>query len=191
MKQHKINKSALHCADRYRVGGCCVGLPVSKPLVLLDWGAALHCTPGMASTHRSSNAPKGDRPRRGRRAPEAVAVRRQQHACVDVCVLVCVCNRKALAVYACLAGCLHVQVVVENATRECNQLLEVISTNTAEVETKAKAAVEKEAQLKIDSATIKVCLCVRVFASVHAHVCLCKCVCKLVQACALGLRTCV
>ncbi|KAF5830619.1 hypothetical protein DUNSADRAFT_14266 [Dunaliella salina] len=48
------------------------------------------------------------------------------------------------------------KVVVEYATRECNQLLEVISTNTAEVETKAKAAVEKEAQLKVDSENIQV-----------------------------------
>ena len=46
--------------------------------------------------------------------------------------------------------------MVEFATRECNQLLEVISTNTAEVETKAKAAVEKEAQLKVDSKQIQV-----------------------------------
>ena len=47
-------------------------------------------------------------------------------------------------------------MVVESATHECNQLLEVISTNTAEVETKAKAAVEKEAQLKVDSKNIQV-----------------------------------
>ena len=43
------------------------------------------------------------------------------------------------------------KVVVEQATRECNELLVVIGSNTAEVETKATAAQEKEAQLKIDS----------------------------------------
>lgn len=67
----------------------------------------------------------------------------------------------------CPPDCLCAQVVVENATRECNQLLEVISTNTAEVETKAQAAVEKEAQLKIDSENIKVLMCV------------CACVCSV------------
>lgn len=48
------------------------------------------------------------------------------------------------------------KVVVEQATRECNELLEVIASSTAEVETKAKAATDKEAQLKIDSENIVV-----------------------------------
>lgn len=45
---------------------------------------------------------------------------------------------------------------MEAATQECNELIEVITTNTAEVEVKANAAGKKEAQLKIDSETISV-----------------------------------
>jgi len=48
------------------------------------------------------------------------------------------------------------KIVVEKATRECNALLEVISTNTAEVELKASAARDKEEQLKIDSEQIAI-----------------------------------
>nr|Q9SMH3.1 RecName: Full=Dynein-1-alpha heavy chain, flagellar inner arm I1 complex; AltName: Full=1-alpha DHC; AltName: Full=Dynein-1, subspecies f [Chlamydomonas reinhardtii]CAB56598.1 1-alpha dynein heavy chain [Chlamydomonas reinhardtii] len=48
------------------------------------------------------------------------------------------------------------QVVVAQATKECNELLEVISTNTVDVETKAKAAAIKEAQLKVDSEQIAI-----------------------------------
>ncbi|GLI59150.1 hypothetical protein VaNZ11_000978 [Volvox africanus] len=48
------------------------------------------------------------------------------------------------------------KIVVEQATKECNELLEIISTNTVEVEAKAKAAGEKEAQLKIDAEQISV-----------------------------------
>ncbi|PNH08033.1 Dynein-1-alpha heavy chain, flagellar inner arm I1 complex [Tetrabaena socialis] len=48
------------------------------------------------------------------------------------------------------------KVVVEQATKECNELLEVISTQTVEVEAKAKAAGEKEIQLKVDSEQIAI-----------------------------------
>uniref|UniRef100_A0A6S8LSH1 AAA+ ATPase domain-containing protein n=1 Tax=Dunaliella tertiolecta TaxID=3047 RepID=A0A6S8LSH1_DUNTE len=65
-------------------------------------------------------------------------------------------EQAALEVDAMQKDLSEAKVVVEYATRECNQLLEVISTNTAEVETKAKAAVEKEAQLKVDSENIQV-----------------------------------
>lgn len=41
------------------------------------------------------------------------------------------------------------KVIVEKATIECSELLEVISTNTADVETKASSAKQKEAQLKV------------------------------------------
>ena len=45
-------------------------------------------------------------------------------------------------------------VVVDKATKECNELLEVISKNTEEVEGKQKIAGEREAQLEIDSVEI-------------------------------------
>ena len=48
------------------------------------------------------------------------------------------------------------KVVVERATLECSELLEVIATNTADVETKAAGAKQKEAQLKVDSEHIAV-----------------------------------
>ena len=48
------------------------------------------------------------------------------------------------------------KVVVEQATKECNELLEVISTNTADVGVKQASATTKEAQLKIDSESIAV-----------------------------------
>jgi dynein heavy chain len=41
------------------------------------------------------------------------------------------------------------KVVVEAATKECNELLGVIGTSTVEVESKAGAALQKEAQLKV------------------------------------------
>uniref|UniRef100_A0A383W4S5 Dynein-1, subspecies f n=1 Tax=Tetradesmus obliquus TaxID=3088 RepID=A0A383W4S5_TETOB len=46
------------------------------------------------------------------------------------------------------------KVVVEAATQECNQLLEVISVNTADAETKQKSAQEKEAALQVESLQI-------------------------------------
>ncbi|MEW5308429.1 MAG: hypothetical protein WDW38_000392 [Sanguina aurantia] len=46
------------------------------------------------------------------------------------------------------------KVIVQQATEECNELLEVISSQTAEVEVKAKAAQEKEASLKTESEQI-------------------------------------
>ena len=48
------------------------------------------------------------------------------------------------------------KVVVTAATKECDALIDVISSSKVEVEAKGKAAVEKEEQLKIDSATIAV-----------------------------------
>ena len=48
------------------------------------------------------------------------------------------------------------KVVVEAATKECNELIEVISKSKTEVEAKSKAASEKEEQLKIDSVNIAV-----------------------------------
>jgi hypothetical protein len=47
-------------------------------------------------------------------------------------------------------------VVVAAATEECNQLLEVISSNTADAETRQQAAREKEEALKEQSAQIEV-----------------------------------
>ncbi|GMH41526.1 hypothetical protein BSKO_09436 [Bryopsis sp. KO-2023] len=47
-------------------------------------------------------------------------------------------------------------VVVEKATRECNELLEVISKNTAEVEGKQVVAIDKEETLKVESAEIAI-----------------------------------
>eukprot|EP00210_Caulerpa_lentillifera_P005286 g5050.t1 len=47
-------------------------------------------------------------------------------------------------------------VVVENATIECNELLQTISTNTIEVEGKQKIAQEKEEYLKTESERIAV-----------------------------------
>ena len=41
------------------------------------------------------------------------------------------------------------KVVVEAATQECNALLEVITTNTADVETKQAVAIAKEEELKV------------------------------------------
>lgn len=41
------------------------------------------------------------------------------------------------------------KVVVEAATRECAELLEVISTNTAQAEVQQQAAQEKEQQLQV------------------------------------------
>lgn len=41
------------------------------------------------------------------------------------------------------------KVVVEAATQECNALLEVITTNTADVETKQEIAIAKEEELKV------------------------------------------
>lgn len=48
------------------------------------------------------------------------------------------------------------KVVVEKATVECNELIGVITKNTAEVESKQEAAQIKEEQLSKDSATIAV-----------------------------------
>ena len=48
------------------------------------------------------------------------------------------------------------KVVVEKATLECNELIEVITTNTADVEAKASGAMQKEEQLKIDSEQISI-----------------------------------
>ena len=41
------------------------------------------------------------------------------------------------------------KVVVEAATQECNALLEVITTNTADVESKQAVAIAKEEELKV------------------------------------------
>lgn len=43
------------------------------------------------------------------------------------------------------------KVVVEAATQECNALLEVITTNTADVETKQTVAIAKEEELKVSN----------------------------------------
>eukprot|EP00892_Ulva_mutabilis_P000668 jgi/Ulvmu1/10601/UM065_0057.1 len=48
------------------------------------------------------------------------------------------------------------KVVVENATNECQELIEVITRSKAEVEAKSAAASEKEEQLKAESVTIAV-----------------------------------
>ena len=48
------------------------------------------------------------------------------------------------------------KVVVERATVECNELIEVITKNTAEVETKQEQASAKEEQLTTDSAEIAI-----------------------------------
>ena len=41
------------------------------------------------------------------------------------------------------------KVVVEAATQECNALLDVITVNTADVETKQTLAIAKEEELKV------------------------------------------
>ena len=41
------------------------------------------------------------------------------------------------------------KVVVEAATQDCNALLEVITTSTADVETKQAVAIAKEEELKV------------------------------------------
>lgn len=46
------------------------------------------------------------------------------------------------------------KIVVESATKECHQLIEVITMSKTEVEAKSAAASEKEEQLKIDSVNI-------------------------------------
>ena len=48
------------------------------------------------------------------------------------------------------------KVVVERTTKEVNELLEVITTSTADVEAKQEAAAAKEEQLQVDSARIAV-----------------------------------
>lgn len=48
------------------------------------------------------------------------------------------------------------KVVVEAATKECHQLIEVITTSKVEAEAKSAAACEKEEQLKVDSVNIAV-----------------------------------
>ena len=44
------------------------------------------------------------------------------------------------------------KVVVEAATQDCNALLEVITTSTADVETKQSVAIAKEEELKVPEA---------------------------------------
>ena len=46
------------------------------------------------------------------------------------------------------------KVVVEAATQECNALLEVITTNTADVETKQAVAIAKEEELKVSGGCV-------------------------------------
>lgn len=43
------------------------------------------------------------------------------------------------------------KVVVEAATQDCNALLEVITTSTADVETKQAVAIAKEEELKVSN----------------------------------------
>ena len=46
------------------------------------------------------------------------------------------------------------KVVVEAATQDCNALLEVITTSTADVETKQSVAIAKEEELKVSEITV-------------------------------------
>ena len=54
------------------------------------------------------------------------------------------------------------KVVVEAATQECNELLEVITTNTADVEQKQEVAMKTEQELKVKFLLRRV-LCLEVF----------------------------
>lgn len=46
------------------------------------------------------------------------------------------------------------KVVVEAATQDCNALLEVITTSTADVETKQSVAIAKEEELKVTGVSV-------------------------------------
>jgi dynein heavy chain, axonemal len=48
------------------------------------------------------------------------------------------------------------KVIVEAATKECNELIAVISSSRVEVEAKGQAATQKEEQLKVDSVNIAI-----------------------------------